>query len=103
MNLSRLAVLAVVSLSVAACSKPSPSDPSPAAPVGTAAAAQSGQPVCAVFPRTDVMILSSNPTKNEDALQGVRFFTGVTDGGQPGYTLLRFDVSAIPTEAQVAS
>ena len=103
MNVLRPVAAPVAALLLSACQGPPPPDPSAAVPVGTAAQAQSDAPVCAVFPHTDVMILSSNPNVNEDALAGVRFFTGTTVGGAPGYTLLRFDVGSIPSAAHVVS
>jgi sugar lactone lactonase YvrE len=49
------------------------------------------------------MILSSNPSTNEDGYSGVSFFTGTSKSGSPGYTLMRFDLSAIPGGALVTS
>src|SRR5579862_4911651 len=102
MRVLRLVAGSVAFLSLSACNGPPP-DPSTSGPLGTAAQAVTNPPVCAVFPRTDVMILSSNPGTNEDAISGIRFFTGTTVAGAPGYTLLRFDVSAIPSTAQIVS
>jgi RHS repeat-associated protein len=47
------------------------------------------------------MILSSNPDTNEELLQDG--FTGVTRLGNAGYTLIRLDLSFIPSNAVVSS